>query len=180
MIATFPDDAIRHLCWEMGVRHHGSCKMHTIASVLASGWQLMRSLEGLTSAKPPNVSLESGHPASRPAAGFSFVIDQASTSADAITPWWKQQCRTPASQQKCWITSSTTCTVHEMCSRTAASSPNHGFRALENTFSPILRSTWGACSHGRRSFRILQPLLRVTPNACSSTAHGLSLRKREV
>ena len=81
------------------------------------------------------------------------------------------RCPIQISQQKRWITSSTTYTTHEMRSGTVASSPDHGSRAPENTFSPMSGSPPKRdCSHGRRHFQILQPLLPVTSKPCTLIA----------
>jgi hypothetical protein len=73
-------------------------------------------------------------------------------------------CRISSSQQTYWTTSPTTSTTTQRLSSSVASPPNRGSPAPENTFSPISSSSpTRVCSHGRRHFQTLQPLLRATP-----------------
>jgi len=75
------------------------------------------------------------------------------------------QCRrNRVSHQKSSIPLPTSCTTIQRRSKSVASSLNHGSLAPENTSSPTSRffprRTW---NRGRGHFRILQPLLRITP-----------------
>ena len=112
---------------------------------------------------------------------FSSEHSQPSARTGAIVSWWKPRCRISTSQQKSWITSSTTYMTRKTRLGTVASSPNHGSHVLENTFSPISGSIWcETCSRGKGPSRILQHLLHITPEFCSSTAsRSLQLQKRK-
>ena len=90
-----------------------------------------------------------------------------------VPPELKPQCRT--SRANYWTISSTFYTVVKPHSRTAALFPNRGSRVLECTFSPrSLSNPKIAWNHGRRRFRILQPLLGITPKLYSLAAQQSS------
>ena len=99
----------------------------------------------------------------------------------APLPACQPPCRIHPSQRNCWITSSTTYTTQETCSRVAASSLNHGSLALEDTFSPMSSSTpRRAYKPGRTRFRTLLPPPHVTPGLfLLETSGKLSPRMRK-
>ena len=76
----------------------------------------------------------------------------------------KPRCRILTSRRKCWITSSTTYTTQKTHSGIATSSPNHGSRVPEDTFSPTsISAPYGSWNHGRRRSRIPRHLPHIRP-----------------
>ena len=94
--------------------------------------------------------------------GFQ-IWDLPQLSRDPL-PACQPPSRIHPSQRNCWITSSTTYTTQEACSRVAASSPDPGSRVPEDTSSPMSRSTTQKTSdHGKTRFPIPPSPPHVTP-----------------